>query len=85
MFSPPDIIFDQKVFIMSSVRCPYLGSVLEGGQHDCTAHLAFNPHGHIIIIFNIITQVLLATLFNIITQVLLATQLSWIVITIGCN
>ncbi|KAK2138613.1 hypothetical protein NP493_7432g00006 [Ridgeia piscesae] len=27
-----------------------LGSVYEGGQHDCTVCLAFNPHGHMVVV-----------------------------------
>ncbi|KAK2192211.1 hypothetical protein NP493_37g12000 [Ridgeia piscesae] len=37
-----------QVILMIERRC--FGSVLEGGQHDCTAYHAFNPHGHMVVV-----------------------------------
>ena len=33
---------------LSPVHCPSLGSAQEGGQHDYTIYLAFNPRGHMV-------------------------------------
>ena len=38
------------LFHLSSVHCPSLGSIQEGGQQDCTVYLAFNPHGHMVVV-----------------------------------
>ncbi|KAK2176778.1 hypothetical protein NP493_642g02050 [Ridgeia piscesae] len=27
-----------------------LGSIWEGGQHECTVYLAYNPHGHMVVV-----------------------------------
>ena len=39
-----------QLFQLSSVHCPGFCSVLEGGQHDCTVYLAFNTHGHMVVV-----------------------------------
>ena len=39
-----------QLFHLASVHCPGLGSVYEGGQHDCTVYLAFNSHGHMVVV-----------------------------------
>ena len=38
----------QLFHLSSSVHYPGLGSIKEGGQHDCTVYLAFNQHGHMV-------------------------------------
>ncbi|KAK2183086.1 hypothetical protein NP493_324g03040 [Ridgeia piscesae] len=37
-----------QVILMIERRC--LGSIEEGGQHDCTVYPAFNPHGHMVVV-----------------------------------
>ena len=39
-----------QLFHLASVHCPGLGSVYEDGQHDCTVYLAFNSHGHMMVV-----------------------------------
>ena len=38
------------LFHLSSVHSPGLGSIEEGGQHDCMVYLAFNPPGHLVVV-----------------------------------
>ncbi|KAK2152143.1 hypothetical protein NP493_2517g00001 [Ridgeia piscesae] len=42
------VILFIQVVLMIERRC--LGSIQEGGQHECTVYIVFNPHGHMVVV-----------------------------------